>query len=256
MAQIFPRWTNETPRLITIGALAGLGALTFAVYWWASPYHTDVGYQPKQPVPYSHALHAGELKMDCRYCHYAVEQGYVAGVPPTQICMNCHSQVKKGSEKLKPIYDSWNDGNGTKSVEWVRIHKLPDYAYFPHSAHVALGVGENRGAIGCETCHGRIDQMEVVRQEQPLSMAWCIDCHSNPAPNIRPADQVTKMGWSAGVDWQEKQRQIAATLNPPGSLSGAQKWVANPPEGKESLNPAGEGHYQTYATAGCSGCHR
>ena len=242
MAQIFPRWTNQTPRLITIGGLVGLGALIFAVYWWASPYHTDVGYKPVQPVPYSHALHAGELKMDCRYCHVGVEQGASAGVPPTQTCMNCHAQVKKGSEKLKPVYDSWADGKGEKSIPWVRIHQLPDFAFFNHSAHVGLGVGENRAAIGCETCHGRIDTMEVVHQVQPLSMGWCIECHSNPAQYLRPVDAVTTMGWSADVGWQRRREEIAATLNPPGSLSGAQRFV--------------DGHYQTYATAGCSGCHR
>jgi ferredoxin len=242
MAQIFPRWTNQTPKLITLGALGGLFVTVFAVYWWASPSHTDVGYAPKQPVAYSHALHAGELKMDCRYCHVMVERGPNAGVPPTATCMNCHAQVKKGSEKLKPIYESWNEGNGTKSVEWVRIHKLPDFAYFNHSAHMGFGVGENRAAIGCETCHGRIDTMEVVRQVQPLSMSWCLDCHSDPAMNIRPVANITTMGWSADLAWREKQKQIAATLNPPGSLSGAQKFV--------------DGHYKTYATASCSGCHR
>ena len=102
--------------------------------------------------------------------------------------------------------------------------------------------GCKRAAIGCETCHGRIDTMEVVRQVQPLSMSWCLDCHSNPGPNLRPVDQLTTMGWSADMEWQEAQKQIAATLNPPGSLSGAQKMV--------------DGHLQTYATAGCSGCHR
>ncbi|MFO0597811.1 MAG: cytochrome c3 family protein [Myxococcaceae bacterium] len=242
MAQIFPRWTNQTPMLITVGSLAGLSAVIFAVYWWASPSHTDVGYAPKQPVAYSHQLHAGELKIDCRYCHFMAEQGPHAGVPPTQVCMNCHAQVKKGSEKLKPIYDSWADGKGEKSVEWVRIHKLPDYAYFNHSAHLALGVGENRAAIGCETCHGRIDTMEVVRQVSPLSMGWCIECHSDPGPNLRPVGAVTTMGWSADLGWREQQKKIAATLHPPGSLSQAQKFV--------------DGHYQTYATAGCSGCHR
>jgi hypothetical protein len=242
MAQIFPRWTNQTPKLVTLGALTGLCAAVFVVYWWFSPYHTDVGYAPKQPVAYSHALHAGELKMDCRYCHAMVEQGAIAGVPPTATCMNCHAQVKTGSEKLKPVYDSWADGKGEKSVEWVKIHKLPDYAYFNHSAHLGVGVGENRAAIGCETCHGRIDTMEVVRQVQPLSMGWCIECHSEPANNLRPVANITTMGWSADLNWREKQKLIAATLNPPGSLSQAQKFV--------------DGHYKTYATAGCSGCHR
>lgn len=239
MAQIFPRWTNQTPRLITLGALAGLGVTVFAVYWWASPYHTDVGYAPKQPVPYSHKLHAGDLKMDCRYCHVGAEQGASAGVPPTQTCMNCHKQVKTESEKLKLVRDSWATD---KSIEWVRIHKLPDFAYFNHSAHLGVGVGENRAAIGCETCHGRIDTMEVVHQVQPLSMSWCLECHSNPAQNLRPVADITKMGWSADMAWQEKQKQIAATLNPPGSLSRAQRFE--------------DGHLKTYATAGCSGCHR
>lgn len=241
MAQIFPRWTNQTPRLITLGALVGGGVLTFALYWWASPYHTDVGYAPKQPVPYSHALHVGELKMDCRYCHNYVERGPHAGVPATATCMNCHAQVKKESELLKPVRESWADGKGEKSVEWVRIHKLPDYAFFNHSAHVGLGVGENRAAIGCETCHGRIDQMEVVSQRQPLSMGWCIECHTNPAPNLRPVEAVTKMGWTGDLTWRAKAEAIAATLQPPGSLA-AQKFV--------------DGQYKTYATAGCSGCHR
>ncbi len=239
MAQIFPRWSNQTPRLITLGALAGLGATIFGVYWWASPWHTDVGYAPKQPVPYSHELHVGELKLDCRYCHVGVEQGPHAGVPPTQTCMNCHAQVKTESEKLKVVRESWATD---KSIEWVRIHKLPDFAFFNHSAHVGVGVGENRAAIGCETCHGRIDTMETVRQVSPLSMSWCLDCHSNPTQNLRPVEALTTMGWSADMAWQERQKQIAATLNPPGSLSRAQQYI--------------DGEYKTFATAGCSGCHR
>ncbi len=243
MAQIFPRWTNQTPTWGTAGGIAGAGFVVFAFYWWASPYNTDVGYKPVQPVAYSHALHAGTLQMDCRYCHAYVEQGPNAGVPPTQVCMNCHAQVKKGSEKLKPIYASWDEGKGTTSVPWVKIHKLPDFAYFNHSAHVGVGFGENRAAIGCETCHGRIDQMEVVRQQQPLSMSWCLECHSNPGPNLRPVENITTMGWKADLQWKEKSLAIAATLHPPGSLSAAQKQMP-------------DGHYQTYATAGCSGCHR
>lgn len=242
MAQIFPRWTNQTPRLVTIGTLVGSAVVTFAFYWWASPLHTDVGYAPKQPVAYSHKLHVGELQMDCRYCHTYVEQGPHAGVPATATCMNCHKQVKKDSEALKPVRESWADGAGTKSVEWVKVHKLPDYAFFNHSAHVGVGVGEHRAAIGCETCHGRIDTMEVVSQREPLSMGWCLECHSNPAPNLRPVEAMTKMGWSADLEWRNKAAAIAATLNPPGSLSGAQKFE--------------DGHWKTYATAGCSGCHR
>src|SRR5689334_13976015 len=194
MAQIFPKWTNETPRLITVGSLIGLGATVFAVYWWASPWNTDVGYMPKQPLPYSHKLHAGDLKLDCRYCHAYVERGPHAGVPPTQTCMNCHKQVKTDSPLLEPLRKSWanGEGEGGPPVPWKRIHKLPDYAYFDHSAHMGVGVGENRAAIGCETCHGRIDTMEVVHQVQPLSMSWCLECHSDPARNLRPVEAITR----------------------------------------------------------------
>lgn len=240
MAQIFPRWWNLTPRYILLAMLFGGAALTWSVYWWGSPYNTDVGYAPKQPIPYSHALHAGQLGMDCRYCHAYVERGPHAGVPPTQTCMNCHSQIKTDSQALAPLRESWKSGN---PVAWKRIHKLPDFAYFDHSAHLGVGVGENRAAIGCESCHGRIDTMEVVHQVKPLSMSWCLECHSNPAPNLRPVEAITKMGWSADPAWRDRQVQIAATLKPPGSLTRAQVKLA-------------DGSYQTLATAGCSGCHR
>lgn len=240
MAQIFPKWWNQTPALALVGTLVGGGAASFALYWWASPWHTDVGYKPKQPIEYSHKLHAGDLQIDCRYCHAYVERGPHAGVPPTQTCMNCHTQVKKDSPKLEALRESWKTG---KSVPWVRIHRNPDFAYFNHSAHMGVGVGENRAAIGCESCHGRIDTMEVVKQTQPLSMAWCIDCHSDPAPNLRPVDEITTMGWKPDLGWSEKARGIAATLNPPGSLSQAARRGPN-------------GELLTYATAGCTGCHR
>jgi hypothetical protein len=233
---------NDTPRLAVWGTLLGTAFIVFAFYWWASPYNTDVGYKPKQPIPYSHALHAGTLAMDCRYCHAYVERGPHAGVPPTQVCMNCHQQVKKDSAKLEWLRKSWADGKGTESVPWKRIHKLPDFAFFNHSAHMGVGVGENRAAIGCESCHGRIDTMEEVAQAQPLSMSWCLECHSDPAPNLRPVENITTMGWKADLAWRAKAQVIAATLHPPGNLTGAAKTV--------------NGKLETYATAGCSGCHR
>jgi hypothetical protein len=242
MAQIFPRFANETPRLMVWLHLLGLAGVAFAFYWWASPYNTDVGYAPEQPVAYSHELHAGTLKMDCRYCHSFAERGPHAGVPATQVCMNCHTQVKKDSPMLAAVRESWNDGKGDKSIPWKRIHKVADFAYFDHSAHLGVGVGDNRAAVGCETCHGRIDTMAVVSQQKPLSMQWCLECHSNPAPNLRPVEQITAMGWKGDLAWAEKARAIAATLHPPGSLSAAQKHH--------------DGQFATYSTAGCSGCHR
>ena len=184
---VFPRWANKTRQL------AGLFLSTAPIYviglvWYgASPQTTDVGFQPKQPVPYSHQLHAGQMGMDCRYCHNTVEQAAHAAIPPTATCMNCHSKVWTTSPKLAPVRDSFASG---LPVEWLKVHDLPDYAYFNHSAHVTRGVG-------CVTCHDRIDQMDEVYQAKPLSMGWCLDCHRHPEPNLRPPSEVTNMTWKA-----------------------------------------------------------
>lgn len=182
---IFPSWTNNLKELL--GVLGAGGGLYATVLIWIgfSPNATDVGYAPAQPIAYSHALHAGQLGIDCRYCHNTVESTTHAAVPPTTTCMNCHDKIQFESEKLKVLRDSHA---AEMPVAWNRIHDLPDYAYFNHSRHVNSGVS-------CFTCHGRIDQMEVVRQDQPLSMGWCLDCHRDPAPNIRPRDQVTNPNW-------------------------------------------------------------
>ena len=186
MAVIFPPWANRTPLIGAIAVFLGGGFVTFAFAYWASPDYTDVGYAPTQPVPFSHQLHAGELGLDCRYCHNTVEQSSHAAIPPTATCMNCHGMVKADSKKLAPVRESHETG---KPLEWVRVHMLPDYAFFDHSVHVAAGVG-------CATCHGRIDEMEVVTQHAPLSMNWCLDCHRNPSPNLRPKSKVTEMDWA------------------------------------------------------------
>ena len=187
MAVLFPRWSNYVPLVLAAGAPLVLGTVVFAFSYWGSPEYTDVGYAPEQPVPFSHQLHAGQLGMDCRYCHNTVEGAAHAAVPPAATCMNCHGVIKTDDPHLAPIRESYD---ADKPVEWVRVHMLPDYAYFDHSVHVAAGVG-------CESCHGRIDQMEIVAQDQALSMGWCLDCHRNPEPNLRPVDEVTTMGWDA-----------------------------------------------------------
>lgn len=185
MPAIFPRWTNKIPLVLGIVAPI-LGAfLIFGIWYWWSPEYTDVGYRPEQPVKFSHALHAGDMGMDCRYCHNTVERAATAAVPPTATCMNCHSQVKTDSPKLAMVRKSYETG---QSIPWIRVHMLPDYAYFDHRPHLASGVG-------CATCHGRIDGMVVVEQAKPLSMGWCLDCHRNPGPNLRPLDQITNMNW-------------------------------------------------------------
>lgn len=240
MAQIFRRWTNSLPQVGTAAVLLGGALATFVIWYWFAPAHTDVGYTPVQPIPYSHKLHAGTMQMDCRYCHHNVENSAHAGVPSTQVCMNCHRHVRKDSALLKPLRDSWDNGT---SIGWKRIHKVPDYAFFNHSAHVQVGVGENRAAIGCVTCHGRVDEMDVVGQVQPLSMGWCLDCHDNPTLNLRPADKVTDMLWAADDAWRVKAVEIAKTLNPAGSRTLARKWRE-------------DGTLETRATASCNGCHR
>jgi menaquinone reductase, multiheme cytochrome c subunit len=189
---IFPKWTNYARYaiavLLAIGPLYGISLVYFA----GSPRTTDVGYQPKQPVPYSHALHAGELGIDCRYCHNTVERTAQASIPPAQTCMNCHKMIRAESPKLAPIRESVATG---MPVEWVRVHDLPDYVYFNHSAHVTRGVG-------CVSCHGRVDTMPEVYQVNTLSMSWCLGCHRNPDKNLRPLEAITQMDWQPDNDQQ------------------------------------------------------
>jgi menaquinone reductase, multiheme cytochrome c subunit len=182
---VFPRSANLLLPVLVVMVFGGAIYTPVLVGLLGSPQTLAVGYQPQQPVPYSHALHVGQLGMDCRYCHSTVEKAPFAAVPPTQVCMNCHTSILPDSPKLRPIMESAASG---KPVEWTKVHNLPGYAYFNHSAHVNKGVG-------CVTCHGRIDQMETVRLTQPLSMSWCLDCHRAPEQHLRPLDQVTNMTW-------------------------------------------------------------
>ncbi len=184
---VFPQWTNTIRHVLPIVGVIVPAYVALVFAYGASPVTTDVGYAPVQPVPYSHKFHVGELGMDCRYCHTGVEVSAVAGIPPTQTCMNCHIMVKPTSDSLKVVKASWDTN---KPIQWVRVHKSPDYVYFDHSAHVNVGVG-------CISCHGRIDRMNVVMQAEPLSMAWCLDCHRNPEKHLRPVSEITNMEWVA-----------------------------------------------------------
>lgn len=189
MAQLFPRSANLLPALTLMGALGGGLLLVGIVWYYFSPEFYEVGYAPEQPVPYSHELHVGQLGMDCRYCHNHVEESTWANLPPTQTCMNCHAQIQRESLALLPVRQSWATG---VPIAWVKVNHLPDYAHFPHNAHVAVGVG-------CETCHGRVDQMEVLTLVSPLSMSWCLDCHRNPEEHLRDPALVTEMGYAEAV---------------------------------------------------------
>lgn len=189
--------------MLLVGLVVVVTALILGIWYYFSPKYLEVGYMPDQPIPYSHALHAGQLGIDCQYCHTSVTVSAKANIPPTETCMNCHSQIKTESPKLAPLYDSWETG---KPIEWIKIHKIPDYAHFNHAAHVNVGVG-------CVSCHGRVDRMEVVYQDQPLSMSWCLDCHRAPEQHLRPVDQVTNMSWEAPEDPIEFGRKIVAAKN-------------------------------------------
>lgn len=215
MAQIFPKWTNKIPIQLAVGVVIAVIGIIFFFWYFGSPKYTDVGYRPEQPVDYSHKLHAGDLGIDCRYCHTNVEKSGVANVPPTQTCMNCHSVIKKESKKLAPIRKSWKNGT---PVQWNRVHLLPNYAYFNHSAHVTAGVG-------CESCHGNVAEMEVVEQKEPLSMGWCLDCHRDPAPEIRPLDEVTAMGYKPPTNQVEYAQRVIKerNINPPTDCSGCHR---------------------------------
>ena len=192
---VFPRWSNALlPAVGAVGLVVPL-YVVFVVAYGFSPLTTDVGYQPVQPVPFSHALHAGELGLDCRYCHNTVERAPKAAVPPTQTCFNCHTQIHKDSPKLDPLWESYETG---MPVEWIRVHDLPDFSYFDHSAHITRGVS-------CVECHGRIDKMEVVTQHERLTMGWCLSCHRDPEPHLRDPNLVTDLGW--GFDFDEDQRR-------------------------------------------------
>ncbi|MEM9644279.1 MAG: cytochrome c3 family protein [Planctomycetota bacterium] len=202
---LFPRWINPFLAVFGLAAVGGGGYAAVMGGLITDPQTLNVGYMPEQPVPFSHAIHAGQLKMDCRYCHNTVFDAAHAAVPPTATCINCHSPenaegqtalaaVHPASTKLKPIHESWLSG---KSVAWKRVHNLPEFVFFNHAAHVNSGVS-------CVTCHGRIDQMEVVYQHEQLSMAWCISCHRNFEQHLRPKEFVTTLDWKPPAEWDEE----------------------------------------------------
>lgn len=199
----FPKWTEYVKPAMAILLVIGPLYVISVAYYGGSPKTTDVGYMPKQPLPYSHKLHAGELGIDCRYCHNTVEQTSHASIPPTQTCMNCHKQIRADSDKLLPVRESYTTG---MPIEWIRVHDLPDYVYFNHSAHVSRGVS-------CVSCHGRVDKMEEVYQVETLSMGWCLDCHRNPEPHLRPVEEVTNLAWEAGGDPNAVGAELRKKLN-------------------------------------------
>ena len=191
MAQIFDRSSNALARASLV--LTGLIVIALGVtlnQLQRSPWVTRQGQRPEQPVPFSHKHHVTGLGLQCQYCHTSVEKSSYAGIPPTKTCMNCHAQIWTNAALLQPVRDSWASG---ESVPWIKVHDLPDYVYFSHEIHV------NKG-LGCASCHGRVDQMPLMYAQNTLQMEWCLNCHRNPAKNLRPTAQIYNMAWEAPAD--------------------------------------------------------
>jgi Cytochrome c7 and related cytochrome c len=204
MAQIFKSSANSMARMSIILAVVVLGGLGGALFELIadSSYATRQGDAREQPIPFSHTHHVGSMGIDCRYCHTSVENSSFANVPPTKTCMNCHSQIWVNSPTLEPVRASYRSD---QSIQWTRVHDLPDFVYFNHSIHIKKGVG-------CETCHGRVDQMPLMYQQSSLEMRWCLDCHRDPAKYVRPREFITKMGYDPERDAGESQEVIGARL--------------------------------------------
>ncbi|MHC5543124.1 cytochrome c3 family protein [Singulisphaera rosea] len=186
--QVFPSTTNTIARVSILGAVfSALGGVGLIYQMWQSPYVTQVSVVREQPIPFSHEHHTTGLGIDCRYCHTSVETSKFAGIPPTETCMSCHSQIWVDSPMLEPVRASMRNNT---PIQWARVHELPDYAYFNHSIHVNKGVG-------CASCHGRVDKMSLTMKTEPMTMAWCLNCHREPERHLRPQKEIFNLAWAA-----------------------------------------------------------
>ena len=204
MPQILPPSANLIVRVVLLGAFF----LVAALLWLAgaidrSPWVTRAGIVRDQPVPFSHKLHVAGLGLDCRHCHTSVEDAAFAGMPSTKTCIHCHSQIFSDSSVLAPVQASFEED---RSIEWVRVADLPDFAYFDHGIHVRKG-------FGCVTCHGRVDQMPLLAQAVAMSMLWCLDCHRQPERYVRPLEQVFRMTWQPAEDQAVLGSRLAREYN-------------------------------------------
>lgn len=181
MVQLFPKAADSILRTSLAGGVGMVGIAGAMLFLLArSPYFTHQNIMVEQPVPFSHEHHVGDIGIDCRYCHQSVETSPRAGLPATQVCMNCHRFLWRQADMLKPVRESLRSG---RPLQWNRVHDLPDYVYFNHSIHIHKG-------IGCYSCHGDVSQMPLMRRAQPLTMQWCLDCHRDPAKHVRPREYV------------------------------------------------------------------
>jgi hypothetical protein len=178
---LFSAWFSTLFRYSLLGTvvLCTASGIMASVYFHSASWE-GIGFAPTQPVPFSHKLHAGELRLDCRNCHTTVETSAFAGMPPTETCLACHSQLPTNSSALQPVMAS---GAQHVPLHWIRVTRLPDHVYFDHSIHVNKGVS-------CASCHDDVGKMTVITQSKPLTMRWCLDCHRNPGTQLRPANVV------------------------------------------------------------------
>jgi hypothetical protein len=201
MPQLFRPYADTVARtVLVLLVVLPFVAIGLAYATMNSSYITGQSITHEQPVPFSHAHHVGGLGIDCRYCHAGVETSAVAGIPPTHTCMSCHSQLYTQTEMLAPVRASLADN---RPIRWNKVNRLPDYVYFDHAIHVAKGVG-------CSTCHGDVSTMRLMRQAAPLTMAWCLDCHRDPAPHLRPRDEIFASDWTPPKDQAERGARLAA----------------------------------------------
>lgn len=229
MAQIFHHSTNVISRVSIYGAVLIIGGLTYAFYAIAmSPWYTEQNVAREQPVPFSHRHHAGELGIDCRYCHTSVEKSSFAGLPPTHTCMSCHSRIWTNAAMLEPVRASYRDD---VSLSWTRVNALPDFVYFDHSIHV------NKG-IGCTTCHGPIAEMPLTYRAGTLYMSWCLNCHRQPEKYVRPKSEVFNPYYEA-----------------PSSIHAVAFRGTNYTD-QEKLGQRLVKEYKIYSLQNCSTCHR
>jgi hypothetical protein len=216
MSALFPRWANTVVRVVLLGAALTLVVVPVTLMAWVrTPNATNRGRTLAQPVPFSHQLHAGDFHIDCRYCHATVERTATAGIPPTATCVPCHTTAWMNSPQFTAVRHSLATG---RPIAWQRVDRLPGFVYFDHSVHVSKG-------IGCESCHGRVDRMAQVVQAAPLTMAWCLSCHRDPAAHLRPTDQITTMGYV-------------------------------PPISQAALGPELQKRYHVHQYTTCTACHR
>jgi Cytochrome c7 and related cytochrome c len=201
MAQIFPKRSNVHAKVTVVGVvvLICLGGFVNSEVFW-SPYTTYVKVPLAQPVPFSHKHHVADDGIDCRYCHTSVEKSSFAGLPPTETCMTCHSQLWTQAAPLAPVRQSLATG---QPIQWTRVNDLPDFVYFNHSIHIAKGVG-------CSTCHGRVDRMPITWRAQTLYMKWCLQCHRAPGQYLRPRSEIYNMAWQPGPNQTAEGKRLAA----------------------------------------------